>query len=191
MAFTSIEKELQIPLVNIEDRIVGYETKVKVHQEGLLHRAFSIFVYRHTDQGIEVLLQKRAQTKYHCGGLWTNTCCSHPYRRHFSLEENAKVRLEGEFGFHCPLQKVGVFKYRATLPNGLVEHEIDHVYMGDYRERNQLLNPNPYEIDHYKWCSVDKILFDLFRQPHKFTPWFGKAFKLVVDSLFQEEELVC
>lgn len=182
------ENSLQIPLVNNEDQIIGFETKKNIHQKGLLHRAFSVFIYRHDNGRTEILLQKRAREKYHSGNLWTNTCCSHPYWKKLSLEENAKRRLKEEFGFFTPLQQIGCFKYRAVLANNLIEHELDHVFIGDYAERKGILNPNPQEIDDYLWCTMDEILKGIYHSPEKFTPWFEKAFRIVNSNYFQKTD---
>lgn len=180
--FRIIEK-LLIPLVDDEDRIIGYESKEVVHQKGLLHRAFSIFIYRDLGNTRKFLLQQRSAIKYHCANLWSNTCCSHPYWDELSMKDNAKQRLEEEFGFICPLQKIGSFKYHANLSNHLIEHEIDHIFIGDYIERTGEINPNPKEIQKYEWLTKEEIIEELQQYPSKFTPWFENAFSLMVKKI--------
>lgn len=114
-------------LVDKNDNQIGTEEKIKTHEEGKLHRAFSVFIFN--PKG-EMLLQKRAKIKYHSGGLWTNACCSHP-RVGEILEEAAHRRLREEMGFDCELKKESSFIYNAKLDRGLTEHEFDYVF---YRE---------------------------------------------------------
>src|SRR5690348_5807899 len=118
----------QVVLVNEEDQEVGTMEKMEAHRRGVLHRAFSVFIFN--KQG-EMLLQQRAQEKYHSGGLWTNACCSHP-RPGEEVSEGAGRRLVEELGFETELQPVFNFVYKANFENGLIEHEFDHVYFGTY-----------------------------------------------------------
>src|SRR5687768_14206462 len=115
-------------LVNEQDEPVGTMEKLEAHQKGLLHRAFSVFV---VNKNGEMLLQQRAQDKYHSGGLWTNTCCSHPLPGENVLDASHR-RLMEEMGFDCPLREIFSFTYRAEFDNGLTEHEFDHVFFGEY-----------------------------------------------------------
>src|SRR4030042_2763439 len=116
----------KIILVDENDREIGTEEKLKTHEQGKLHRAFSIFVFN--SKG-ELLLQRRAKGKYHSGGLWTNTCCSHP-REGEKLEEAVHRRLKQEMGLDCPLKEAFSFIYKVRFENGLFEHELDHVFIG-------------------------------------------------------------
>ena len=116
----------EVILVDEHDREIGSGEKLQIHQEGKLHRAFSVLVFNWKQ---ELLLQKRKETKYHSGGLWTNTCCSHPRPGELTLEA-AQRRLHEEMGLTCPLREVGNFIYRAEFENGLIEHEYDHVLAG-------------------------------------------------------------
>ena len=134
-------------LVDKNDTIIGTEEKLKAHQEGKLHRCFSIFVFN--AQG-ELLLQRRAIGKYHSEGLWSNTCCSHQKP---GEEENITVhqRLKEEMGFDCELKKAFVFSYKKTFANGLTEHEIDHVFIGTW---NGTPKPDPAEVMDWKWIML-------------------------------------
>ena len=113
----------EVILVDEHDREIGSGEKLQIHQEGKLHRAFSVLVFNWKQ---ELLLQKRKETKYHSGGLWTNTCCSHPRPGELTLEA-AQRRLHEEMGLTCPLREVENFIYRAEFENGLIEHEYDHL----------------------------------------------------------------
>ncbi|HSU49504.1 MAG TPA: isopentenyl-diphosphate Delta-isomerase, partial [Segetibacter sp.] len=118
----------EVILVNELDEQIGKMEKMEAHSKGLLHRAFSVFIFN--DQG-EMLLQQRAVSKYHSGGLWTNACCSHP-RPEEATEDAALRRLQEELGFTVSLAKIFDFRYNASFTNGLTEHEFDHVFVGTY-----------------------------------------------------------
>lgn len=152
-------------LVDENDNPIGTEEKLAAHQNGgKLHRAFSVFVFN--DAG-EIMLQRRAMKKYHCPGLWTNTCCSHPRPDETSLAA-ATRRLQEEMGFVCPLQERFTFTYRAEFSNGLTEHEFDHVFVGIY---NDVPQPNPAEAMDWKWISVDELIQDIAVHPDTYTAW--------------------
>jgi isopentenyl-diphosphate delta-isomerase len=161
--------EHDIVLVNEKDEEVGVMEKMQVHREGLLHRAFSVFVFDHKGK---MLLQKRSAIKYHGGNLWSNACCSHPYPGE-SVEDAARRRLQEELGFVAPLQKIFEFVYKADVENGLVEHEYDHVFAGEY-EGPILMNER--EVADYCYESMNDIKWMIREQPHKFTSWFKLAF---------------
>jgi isopentenyl-diphosphate delta-isomerase len=156
-------------LVDDNDKEIGTEEKIKAHKEGKLHRAFSIFVFN--SRG-ELLLQKRAPSKYHSGGLWTNTCCSHPVPDE-NMTSTIHKRLEEEMGFDCELRKAFHFIYRAELTNGLIEHEYDHVFSGIY---DGDVKPNPDEVSDFKWVELNDLEKDLAAHPELFTPWLRNAF---------------
>ena len=155
----------KVILVDEQDRPLGTAEKMEAHLQGQLHRAFSIFIFN--DKG-ELLLQRRALDKYHSGGLWTNTCCSHPLEG-VGLEEFAHLRLKEEMGFDTPIRKVFDFLYRADMENGLIEHEFDHVLVGEY---NGVVVPDPAEVVEYKYQSLDAIIDSLKEFPHIYTAWF-------------------
>ena len=159
-------------LVDEHDKPLGQCEKLSAHQQGLLHRAFSVCIFRAGDTGRELLLQQRQQDKYHCGGLWTNTCCSHPSPGEDTIKAGER-RLEEEMGFSTPLTKVGHFTYRSEFDNGLIEHELDHVLVGEYNGPTHLFNRN--EVMAVRWCPLTDIKKELLKYPERFTPWFEKA----------------
>ena len=169
-------KEEQVILVDVHDNMVGTMEKLMAHQSGYLHRAFSIFIFNDHD---ELLLQRRAHDKYHSGGLWTNTCCSHP-RPEESIEEATHRRLMEEMGFDCELMNAFSFVYKADCSNGLIEHELDHVYIGRYDLKPQT---NPTEVAEWKYMSIPSIQKDLSKNPSVYTQWFKIAFNKVVDHI--------
>lgn len=175
------EEEIQLPeehliLVNDLDEVIGTEEKLKAHQLGLLHRAFSVFIFR-DNAGLELLLQRRHPAKYHCGNLWTNTCCSHP-RPGEAVAEAAHRRLKEEMGFEAALEPRGHFQYRADFANGLIENEVDHVFVGFANPEN--ITPNPEEVSECRWVPVDQLRYELQEKPDSFTPWFSQALDLAL-----------
>ena len=164
----------EVILVNEQDVSVGTMEKMEAHQKAILHRAFSVFIFN--DHG-EMLLQQRAITKYHSGGLWTNSCCSHPRPGEETLEA-ATRRLREEMGFVTPLHKVFDFIYKADFSNGLTEYEFDHVFVGYYDGE---IEPNPDEVSHYQYLSMPDIDHMLKNEPELFTVWFHIAFPKVMD----------
>lgn len=170
----------KIILVDPEDRILGQVEKIICHEFAMLHRAFSVFVFRKFNNNIEVLLQKRNQNKYHSGGLWTNTCCGHPHIGE-NLAYAAEKRLYEEMGIKVPLQEIGKFHYTATLNNGLIENEIDHVFIGTYNQDKIPFNPN--EVETYEWQIVSELKKKIANSPQLYTPWLAKAFDLATKKL--------
>ena len=158
----------QVILVDEEDRAVGTAEKMHVHRSGGLHRAFSVFVF---DPAGNVLLQKRALDKYHSGGLWSNTCCSHP-RPGESTIEAARRRLSEEMGFTCELREVFSFVYRAEVGGGLVEHEYDHVLVGTFDGQP---SPDAREVEEWRWCPLGELKRDLAGNPANYTSWLTLA----------------
>lgn len=170
-----------VVLVDEHDHEQGVAEKMEAHRNCLLHRAFSIFIFKTTSltelnslrDDSELLLQQRALHKYHSAGLWTNTCCSHP-RRGEDILAAGKRRLQEEMGFSTALSDVGWFHYTAHFPNGLSENEIDHVLIGSI-SNNDLIKPNPNEVHATRWISLGELRHELATQPHLFTPWLSKA----------------
>lgn len=162
--------QIFIPLVNEQDEIIGEGEKLAVHQAGLLHRAFSILV--HDGQG-KWLVHQRAFHKYHSGGLWTNTCCGHPNVGE-SMEQAIHRRLQEEMGFDCPLTFQFKFLYQAALDHDLTEHEIDHVYIGEYTGS---FTPNPEEVAATRWQTFQDIQHAIVRSPEQYTVWFKEIVK--------------
>jgi len=156
--------EEKVILVDTSDRQVGTAEKMQAHRDGLLHRAFSIFVLNSQNQ---LLLQKRAKHKYHSGGLWTNTCCSHPRPNEMTLDA-AHRRLQEEMGFDCELQELFSFVYRAKLDHELTEHEFDHVLLG-YCDRQPVLNPE--EAEDWQWIDLKVMQTDIQENPQFYTYW--------------------
>ena len=169
----SIEKVI---LVDENDNQVGVMPKLEAHQKGLLHRAFSVFIF---NSKYELLLQKRASSKYHSGGLWTNTCCSHP-REGEEILDAAKRRLIEEMGIDTSLRKVHDFIYKAELDNDLTEHEFDHVFYGIYNE-DPIINKD--EADDFKWIDMDSLNEDIKTNGDNYTIWFKIAFEYFYDYL--------
>jgi isopentenyl-diphosphate delta-isomerase len=157
-----------VVLVDRDDREIGTEEKLRAHELGALHRAFSVFVM--DDQG-RVLLQRRASGKYHSAGLWTNTCCGHP-RPGEDIRTAATRRLREEMGITCDLEERGVFIYEAELDHGLREHELDHVFVGRFN-RDPL--PDPLEADDWAWRRWPEIDAEYMERPERFTVWFAPA----------------
>jgi isopentenyl-diphosphate Delta-isomerase len=166
-------QEEQVILVDENDKAIGTMGKLEVHQKGLLHRAFSVFIFN--DKG-ELLLQKRAGSKYHSPGLWTNTCCSHPQPGEETLAA-ANRRLKEEMGMDCILIHKTAFIYKTKFGNGLTEHEFDHVYIGQSNE-HPIINLN--EVDEYKWVNMEDLKADIKTCPENFTSWF----KIAIEKVF-------
>ncbi len=161
-------KQQEVLLVTPDDKPIGVMEKMEAHRKGLLHRAFSVFIF---DSGGRMLLQQRAAQKYHGGLLWTNACCSHPYPGE-RVEEAAERRLKEELGFSTPLQKLFSFMYKADVENQLVEHEYDHVFAGEY---NGEINWNSEEVAACSYHSMKEIKLFLKQRPSDFTAWFKIA----------------
>lgn len=151
------------------DNEVGCGEKLQIHKQGLLHRAFSIFIF---DVRGRLLLQRRAMEKYHSGGLWTNTCCGHP-RPGELTEQAAHRRLGEEMGFDCPLKEVASLIYRQPVPSAedLIEHEFDHIFIGIF-DKNP--SPDPSEASAWEWAEIAQLLLKLKAEPKLFTVWFKK-----------------
>lgn len=159
----------EVILVNEQDQAIGTCEKLEAHQQGLLHRAFSIFIFNSRGR---LLLQQRAVGKYHSGGLWANTCCSHP-RPGETLEDAAYRRLQEEMGFQTELSPLFSFLYRAELDKGLIEHELDHVFTGIYE--GEVL-PNNEEAMEHSYMDMVQLEEALEQFPDKFTVWLRIAF---------------
>lgn len=160
----------KVILVDEQDNELGVMEKMQAHLKPTLHRAFSVFLVNDNN---EILLQKRALEKYHCGGMWTNTCCSHP-RPGEDVKAAAIRRLQEEMGITCDIHKVFEFIYEAKLPNGLYEHELDHVFFGHFSGEPQI---NKAEVEAWKYISFDDLTVDVSKNPENYTPWFKVIFK--------------
>ncbi|TAD84896.1 MAG: isopentenyl-diphosphate Delta-isomerase [Bacteroidetes bacterium] len=158
--------ETQVILVNSNDEPIGTMEKMAAHEAAHLHRAFSVFLFNAEGH---MLLQKRASTKYHSGGLWTNTCCSHPFPGE-DTEQAAQRRLAEEMGItNATIHKAFHFTYTASFSNGLVECEFDHVFCGQY---NGPIVPNPDEVEAYRYTPLPQLLAQVHQKPQYFTAWF-------------------
>ncbi len=164
-----------VVLVNEFDEEIGQMEKIEAHKKGALHRAFSVFIFN--SRG-EVLLQKRAASKYHSPGLWTNTCCSHP-RINESVIDAANRRLDEEMGLNADLKFAFDFIYKVEFDNGLFEHEFDHVFYGI---TDQLPTLNPEEADAYQYLHPDQIEADLKKHPENYTEWFKICFSEAIKN---------
>ena len=164
--------EEKVILVDKEDFQLGLMPKMEAHRKGVLHRAFSIFIFNKSNS---LLLQKRSKLKYHSPGLWTNTCCSHQRDGENTIEA-AKRRLNEEMGFNVDIKEIFSFIYKANLKNDLIEHEFDHVLVG-----HTDLNPNINikEVEDWKWVDMSFLEQDLDRNPNIYTEWFKIIFKRV------------
>lgn len=162
----------QVILVDEQDNEIGVMDKLAAHEQGRLHRAFSIFVYR-DEQGLELLLQQRAATKYHAGGLWSNTCCSHPMPGEPLIEAGERRLLE-ELGFSLPLKIVGSFIYQHHFENGLTEYEFDYVMVA-HAPYTLSLFPNSEEVMNTRWISLSDLYQALSTHPEQYTPWLARA----------------
>lgn len=165
----------KVILVDSNDVAIGLMEKMQAHEQAQLHRAFSVFLLNDNN---EVLLQQRALSKYHCAGMWTNTCCSHP-REGETLQKAVDRRLLEEMGISCKTDWSYSFIYKADVGNGLVEHELDHVFLGRFNEQPQ---PNTEEVADWKYMSVDELKADMADDPEKYTPWFKIIFNEVTNK---------
>lgn len=161
-------------LVDHHNNEIGTEEKIKAHQDGKLHRAFSIFVFNARG---EMLIHQRALSKYHTGGLWTNTCCSHPRPGEDTLEA-AHRRLQEEMGFDCELEEAFTFIYKVRFEeDNLFEHEFDHVFIG---HSDAIPNPNPEEVAAFTWVPIYQLRADMAEHPENYTYWFKIALDRVI-----------
>lgn len=161
-------------LVDENDREVGTMEKMEAHRLGILHRAFSVLVFN--SKG-ELLIQKRADSKYHSAGLWTNTCCSHP-RPEESLQQAATRRLREEMGMVEEPKFEFKFIYRANLDHELIEHELDHVFT---LISDRTPKANPIEVQDWKFVAIPELMRDVSKNPGSYTPWF----RLILDQRYR------
>jgi isopentenyl-diphosphate delta-isomerase len=162
-------KGQEVILVNEADEAIGVMEKMEAHRKALLHRAFSVFIFNSDGK---MLLQQRADNKYHSAGLWTNACCSHPLPGE-KVEMAAARRLKEELGFSVPLSKIFAFTYTSSFSNGLTENEYDHVFTGLYDGKIQ---PDSNEVKAIAFKSMEEIDDLIRRDPQQFTSWFLIAF---------------
>jgi len=163
-------EEEYVILVNENDEAIGQMPKLEAHEKAVLHRAFSVFILN--DKG-ELMLQRRASHKYHSPLLWTNTCCSHQRVGESNVEAGNR-RLQEEMGFSAELTDLFRFIYKAPFDNGLTEHELDHVLIGNYNGDPQ---PNPGEVADWKWMRPADVKADMKERPELYTVWFRIIFE--------------
>ena len=168
--------EENVILVDEKDNQIGIMPKMEAHEKGLLHRAFSVFIF---NENGELLLQQRAKDKYHSPLLWTNTCCSHQ-RIGESNVEAGRRRLYEEMGFTTDLKEIFSFIYKAPFDNGLTEHELDYVLIGRY---DDVPNINKEEVASYKWMTLQDVKKDIENSPEIYTEWFKIIFEKSYDRL--------
>jgi isopentenyl-diphosphate delta-isomerase len=164
--------EENVILVDAKDNEIGLIAKTEAHKKALLHRAISIFIFNSDG---EWLLQRRAFSKYHSGGLWTNACCTHPLPNESNIDA-ANRRLREEMGMHCSLKELFNFTYKEVLDNELTEHELDHVFIGT---TDLTPNINADEVADYKYISYDDLIHDIQNNPINYTVWFKKIIERV------------
>mgnify|MGYP006448199977 FL=1 len=168
--------EEKVLLVNEKDQVLGEMEKIEAHEKGLLHRAFSVFIYNDKN---ELLLQRRALSKYHTPGLWTNTCCSHQRENETNIEAGER-RLQEEMGFTTDLENQFSFIYKAPFSNGMTEHEYDHILKGVF---NGTPLPNPNEVAEWKWVTLDHVEKDISENPDNYTAWFKILLEKYLEKL--------
>lgn len=168
--------EEYVILVDEKDQEIGLMEKIEAHEKALLHRAFSVFIF---DTNGRFLLQRRALSKYHSGGLWTNACCSHP-RSGESTIDAAKRRLKEELGFTTDVEEQFSFIYKSVLDKGLTEHELDHVFFGTFEGD---IKPDPNEVMETKYIALDELQKDMNKHPDHYTEWFKICFNEVLEKL--------
>ena len=175
-------------VVLVDDRgmPIGQAEKLMAHQQGLAHLAFSIVIVDDVSQPRYVLLQKRHDGKYHSGGLWSNTCCSHP-RVHETLSDAVHRRLLEEMGFSVPLNCVGQIHYCLDVGHACTENEWTHVYIGQ-KNTNDLIAANDTEVSDWKWVAIHDLMADVAQYPKRYTAWFPCILDVCLPS-FQLDSL--
>lgn len=162
--------EEKVILVDVNDEPIGLMEKIAAHEQALLHRAFSVFIFNDNN---ELMLQQRAASKYHSPLLWTNTCCSHQRPGETNVQAG-KRRLQEEMGFEVELTELFHFIYKAPFDNGLTEHELDHVMIGKY---NGVPDVNREEVESWKWIALEDLKQDMSQHPENYTAWFKIIFE--------------
>lgn len=180
MFHLSLQKmEEQVILVDENDNQIGLMPKMEAHEKALLHRAFSVFIF---NKNGDLMIQQRASTKYHSPLLWTNTCCSHQREGEKNIEAGQR-RLFEEMGFITNLEEVFSFIYKASFDNGLTEHELDYVLIGNFDGKPKI---NKEEVEAYKWMSLEELKIDIENNPSIYTVWFqiifNKSYKKLTNA---------
>lgn len=168
--------EEQVILVDTYDLPQGKMEKIEAHEKGLLHRAFSVFIFNSKN---ELLLQQRAKDKYHSSGLWTNTCCSHPRWGESNLDA-AKRRLKEEMGMQCDLRYGFNFIYKSEFEDGLIEHELDHVFFGI---SDELPHINKTEVENFRYINLQDLQIEINNNPSNYTTWLKICLDKVIEAI--------
>ncbi len=164
----------KVILVDQNDKPIGSMEKMEAHIKGVMHRAFSVFIFNKKG---ELMLQQRALSKYHSPGKWTNTCCSHPRVGEETLTA-AHRRMKEEMGFDTTIQEKFSFTYFSDeVGEGLIEHEFDHVFFGSFEDAPVI---NSEEVHAWKFMSMAEIEKDMIKNPQAYTVWFRIAFDEVM-----------
>ncbi len=172
-------EKTQVILVDNNDIQIGIMEKMEAHKKALLHRAISVFIIN--TKG-EWLLQRRALGKYHSNGLWTNTCCSHPFPGESNLQASNR-RLMEEMGLKCKLKELFSFTYKEELDNELTEYEFDHVFYGFSDEIPKI---DSSEVMEYKYLNYFSLFKDIKANPENYTVWFKKIYERVYQYLSKQ-----
>ncbi len=162
--------EEKVILVDTNDNPIGLMNKLEAHEKAVLHRAFSVFILNDKN---ELMLQQRAHLKYHSPLLWTNTCCSHQRENETNIQAGTR-RLREEMGFETELKEMFHFIYKAPFDNGLTEHELDHVMLGNYNDTPFI---NKDEVESWKWMKIEDVKNDMIMNPNLYTVWFKIIFE--------------
>ncbi|MGK0387248.1 MAG: isopentenyl-diphosphate delta-isomerase [Patiriisocius sp.] len=170
--------EEHVILVNEKDEQIGLMPKMEAHEKAVLHRAFSVFILNDDN---ELMLQQRALHKYHSPGLWTNTCCSHQRDGESNIDAGTR-RLQEEMGFNAVLKETTSFIYKAPFDNGLTEHELDHIMIGNYNDYPVI---NEDEVAAWKWMPLEDVKTDIEENPDQYTVWF----KIIFQKFYQHISL--
>lgn len=171
-------------IVDKNDKELGKCCKQKAHKQAIRHRAFSIFIFNSKGQ---LLIQKRHPKKYHSGGLWSNSCCSHPTPGQ-TTDDAANMRLKEEMGIHCTIRKVSSFSYLSKVGDNIFEHEYDHIYSGISDETPQL---NHDEAIDFKWVGIRDLLSDMTSNKASYTTWFKMIMNDYEYRRLLDPELTC
>ncbi|WP_241645523.1 isopentenyl-diphosphate Delta-isomerase [Rosenbergiella metrosideri] len=169
-------ENIEVILVDEHDNPLGKMEKLAAHRQGRLHRAVTVYIFNTKQQ---LMLQQRAFSKYHCGGLWSNTCCGHPFPNE-STQQAAERRLDEEMGLKLSLTKLTQTYYNLPVTDGLVEHEFGHIFTG-LTDQPPVLNPH--EAENYRFASLSEVQQELISSPERFTPWFKTTFPMLVKQL--------
>ena len=172
------EENTKIRTVNRDGEYIGWISKLEAHRKSVLHKAFSVFIH---DGSSNMLIQKRAECKYHSGGLWSNACCSH-VSSNIALKNEAELRLKKEMGFSVPLDEVFEFIYCEKVSDELVENEHDTVFVGIYKGEVQF---DPDEVSDYRWIGFEELLADVDSAPEKYTVWFRRIVDKVINNIIK------